>query len=54
MCALNAIVFWGGGYRRQYPSSRCYVVPGIFWLLPKMCFFFSVRLGKGDGAALPL
>ncbi|WP_336868854.1 NADH-quinone oxidoreductase subunit NuoH [Sphingomonas sanguinis] len=41
MCALNAILFWGG-YLPPINWSPLYVVPGIVWLLLKMCFFFFV------------
>ncbi|HIV78666.1 MAG TPA: NADH-quinone oxidoreductase subunit NuoH [Candidatus Sphingomonas excrementigallinarum] len=39
MCALNAILFWGG-YLPPVNWAPLYVVPGIVWLLLKMCFFF--------------
>lgn len=41
MCALNAILFWGG-YLPPLDWAPLYVVPGIVWLLLKMCFFFFV------------
>ncbi|WP_294201765.1 NADH-quinone oxidoreductase subunit NuoH [uncultured Sphingomonas sp.] len=41
MCALNAILFWGG-YLPPVNWAPLYVVPGIVWLLLKMCFFFFV------------
>lgn len=41
MCALNAILFWGG-YLPPLNWAPLYVVPGIVWLLLKMCFFFFV------------
>ncbi|KTT69830.1 NADH-quinone oxidoreductase subunit NuoH [Sphingomonas sanguinis] len=41
MCALNAILFWGG-YLPPINWAPLYVVPGIVWLLLKMCFFFFV------------
>jgi NADH-quinone oxidoreductase subunit H len=41
MCALNAILFWGG-YLPPFDWAPLYVVPGIVWLLLKMCFFFFV------------
>ena len=41
MCALNAILFWGG-YLPPVNWAPLYVVPGIIWLLLKMCFFFFV------------
>ncbi|WNO55016.1 NADH-quinone oxidoreductase subunit NuoH [Stakelama saccharophila] len=39
MCALNAILFWGG-YLPPLDIPFLYAVPGIIWLLAKMCFFF--------------
>ncbi|MBW4329356.1 NADH-quinone oxidoreductase subunit NuoH [Stakelama sp. CBK3Z-3] len=39
MCALNAILFWGG-YLPPFDIPFLYVVPGIIWLLLKMGFFF--------------
>lgn len=41
MCALNAILFWGG-YLPPLDWAPLYAVPGIVWLLLKMCFFFFV------------
>jgi NADH-quinone oxidoreductase subunit H len=41
MCALNAILFWGG-YLPPLNWAPLYMVPGIVWLLLKMCFFFFV------------
>lgn len=41
MCALNAILFWGG-YLPPIDWAPLYVVPGIFWLLAKTFFFFFV------------
>lgn len=41
MCALNALLFWGG-YLPPVNWAPLYVVPGIVWLLLKMCFFFFV------------
>ena len=41
MCALNAILFWGG-YLPPVNWAPLYSVPGIVWLLLKMCFFFFV------------
>lgn len=41
MCALNAILFWGG-YLPPFDWAPLYAVPGIVWLLLKMCFFFFV------------
>ncbi|GAA4776583.1 NADH-quinone oxidoreductase subunit NuoH [Stakelama sediminis] len=41
MCALNAILFWGG-YLPPFDWGWMYHVPGIIWLLAKMCFFFFV------------
>ena len=39
MCALNATLFWGG-YLPPLDWAPLYYVPGILWLLAKMCFFF--------------
>lgn len=41
MCALNAILFWGG-YLPPLDWAPLYLVPGIIWLLLKMAFFFFV------------
>jgi NADH-quinone oxidoreductase subunit H len=39
MCALNAILFWGG-WLPPVDWGPLYYVPGIIWLFVKMCFFF--------------
>ncbi|HTG39306.1 NADH-quinone oxidoreductase subunit NuoH [Sphingomonas sp.] len=39
MCALNALLFWGG-YLPPFDWAPLYVVPGILWLFLKMGFFF--------------
>jgi NADH-quinone oxidoreductase subunit H len=39
MCALNAILFWGG-WLPFFDIPILYAVPGILWLLLKMCIFF--------------
>ena len=39
MCALNAILFWGG-YLPPLDIGILYHVPGIIWLFGKICFFF--------------
>jgi NADH-quinone oxidoreductase subunit H len=40
MCALNAILFWGG-YLPPFDWAPLYYIPGIIWLFAKMwCFFF--------------
>ena len=41
MCALNAILFWGG-FLPPLNIGFLYAVPGIIWLLLKMGFFFFV------------
>jgi NADH-quinone oxidoreductase subunit H len=41
MCALNAILFWGG-YLPPIDWAPLYVVPGIIWLFAKILFFFFV------------
>ncbi|WP_431470452.1 NADH-quinone oxidoreductase subunit NuoH [Sphingosinithalassobacter sp. LHW66-3] len=39
MCALNAILFWGG-YLPPFDWEPLYWVPGIIWLFAKILFFF--------------
>jgi NADH-quinone oxidoreductase subunit H len=39
MCALNAILFWGG-YLPPVDWAPLYVVPGILWLFVKILIFF--------------
>jgi len=41
MTALNAILFWGG-WLPPIDWAPLYLVPGIIWLLLKMCFFFFI------------
>ena len=41
MCALNAILFWGG-YMPPIDWAPLYYVPGIIWLFAKILFFFFV------------
>ena len=41
MCALNAILFWGG-YLPPIDWAPLYWIPGILWLFAKMLFFFFV------------
>ncbi len=41
MCALNAILFWGG-YLPPIDWAPLYAIPGIIWLFAKMLFFFFV------------
>ncbi|TKD50838.1 NADH-quinone oxidoreductase subunit NuoH [Sphingomonas baiyangensis] len=41
MCALNAILFWGG-YLPPVDWAPLYLVPGIVWLFAKILFFFFV------------
>jgi NADH-quinone oxidoreductase subunit H len=41
MCALNAILFWGG-FLPPIDWAPLYYIPGILWLIGKMCFFFFV------------
>lgn len=41
MCALNAILFWGG-YLPPIDWAPLYLVPGILWLFAKILFFFFV------------
>ena len=41
MCALNAILFWGG-YLPPIDWAPLYMVPGIIWLFAKIFFFFFV------------
>lgn len=39
MCALNAVLFWGG-YLPPFDWAPLYYVPGIIWLFLKIGFFF--------------
>jgi NADH-quinone oxidoreductase subunit H len=39
MCALNALLFWGG-WLPPVDWAPLYYIPGILWLFAKMCFFF--------------
>jgi NADH-quinone oxidoreductase subunit H len=39
MCALNAILFWGG-YLPPIDWAPLYLVPGIIWLFAKILLFF--------------
>ncbi|NJC33185.1 NADH-quinone oxidoreductase subunit H [Sphingomonas jejuensis] len=41
MCALNAILFWGG-WLPPVDWAPLYLVPGIFWFFAKILFFFFV------------
>ena len=41
MCALNAVLFWGG-YLPPLEWAPLYLVPGFVWLLLKILFFFFV------------
>ena len=41
MCALNAILFWGG-WLPPVDWAPLYVVPGIFWLFLKILIFFFI------------
>ena len=41
MCALNALLFWGG-YLPPFDWAPLYVVPGIIWFFAKTFFFFFV------------
>ena len=41
MCALNAILFWGG-WLPPFDFAPLYIVPGIVWLFLKIGFFFFV------------
>ena len=41
MCALNAILFWGG-WLPPVDWAPLYWIPGIVWLFAKMLFFFFV------------
>src|SRR5687767_4973461 len=42
MCALNAILFWGG-FLPPIDWAPLYYIPGILWLFAKIAFFFFVR-----------
>jgi NADH-quinone oxidoreductase subunit H len=41
MCALNALLFWGG-WLPPVDWAPLYLIPGWIWLIMKMCFFFFV------------
>jgi NADH-quinone oxidoreductase subunit H len=41
MCALNAILFWGG-WLPPFDWAPLYLVPGIIWLFLKMMVFFFI------------
>jgi len=41
MCALNAILFWGG-WLPPIDWEPLYAIPGIFWFFGKILFFFFV------------
>jgi len=41
MCALNAVLFWGG-YLPPVDWAPLYMVPGIVWMLLKILFFFFI------------
>ena len=41
MCALNALLFWGG-WLPPINWAPLYYIPGILWLFAKMGFFFFV------------
>lgn len=41
MCALNAILFWGG-YLPPFDWEPLYAVPGIIWFFLKIGFFFFI------------
>ncbi len=41
MCALNAILFWGG-WLPPIDWAPLYVIPGIFWLFAKILLFFFI------------
>ena len=41
MCALNAVLFWGG-YLPPVDWAPLYLVPGVVWMLLKILFFFFI------------
>ncbi|MBC2650829.1 NADH-quinone oxidoreductase subunit NuoH [Novosphingobium aerophilum] len=41
MCALNAVLFWGG-YLPPLDIPVLYAVPGLVWMLGKILFFFFI------------
>jgi len=41
MCALNAVLFWGG-YLPPLDIPVLYLVPGVVWMLLKILFFFFI------------
>jgi hypothetical protein len=54
MCALNAILFWGG-WLPPIDWAPLYWIPGIVWLFAQdVLLLLRLRLGEGDRAALPL
>ena len=53
MCALNAILFWGG-WLPPVDWAPLYWIPGSSGCSPRWLLLLCVRLGESDGAALPL
>ena len=41
MCALNAVLFWGG-YLPPLDLPFLYIIPGWIWLIGKIMFFFFI------------
>ncbi len=41
MCTLNATLFWGG-YLPPFEWAPLYLVPGLVWLIIKICGFFFI------------
>jgi NADH-quinone oxidoreductase subunit H len=41
MCGMNAVLFWGG-WLPPIDWAPLYLIPGIFWFLAKIMFFFFV------------
>ena len=56
MCALNAILFWGGFLPPlNIDLIPWFDIPGILWLFAQdVLLLLHLRLGEGDRAALPL
>ena len=53
MCALNAILFWGG-FLPPIDWAPLYYIPGILWLFEDGLVLLRLRLGEGDRAEVPL
>ena len=54
MCALNAILFWGGWLPPVDWAPLYWSSPASSGCSPRWLLLLRLRLGAGDGAALPL